>query len=116
MPRHSPYRAISDPTRRRILDLLRVRGPQRAGDIAAGFSRISRPAVSRHLRILRQAHLVREAPRGRERWYRLDPAPLREVYDSWLRQYEVFWTERLQTLKQVVEEDERKRKERHDDE
>jgi|GEM_PF-338352 len=110
MARHSPYRAISDPTRRRILDLLRERGPQRAGDIALRFPRISRPAVSKHLRVLRQARLVREIAEGRERWYRLNPEPLREVYDSWLRQYETFWTERLQTLKQLVEADERTRR------
>lgn len=110
MARHSPYRAISDPTRRRILDLLRDAGPQRAGEIAATFPRISRPAVSKHLRILRGARLVREIARGRERWYRLNPAPLREMYDNWLRQYEAFWTERLATLKQVVEADEHARR------
>jgi DNA-binding transcriptional ArsR family regulator len=115
MPRHSPYRAISDPTRRRILDLLRDAGPQRAGAIAVSFPRISRPAVSKHLRILRQARLVRETAQGRERWYRLNPEPLRELYDSWLRHYEAFWTERLATLKQIVEEDERARRTRRRD-
>lgn len=112
MPRHSPYRAVSDPTRRRILDLLRDAGPVRAGDIAARFSQISRPAVSRHLRILRRARLVREFASGRERWYRLNPEPLREMYEGWLRYYEAYWTERLQTLKRIVEEDERSRKTR----
>lgn len=111
MARHSPYRAIADPTRRRILDLLRDAGPQRAGDIASRFPRISRPAVSKHLRILRQAHLVREIPEGRQRWYRLTPEPLHEMYESWLQQYEAFWTERLQMLKRIVEEDEQKRRE-----
>lgn len=111
MARHSPYRAISDPTRRRILDLLRDAGPQRAGDIAARFPRISRPAVSKHLGILKQARLVQEASEGREHWYALNPQPLREMYEGWLRQYEAFWTERLRTLKEIVEEDERKRRE-----
>lgn len=111
MPRHSAYRAISDHTRRKILDLLRDAGPLRAGDIASHFARISRPAVSKHLRILRQARLVDEVPEGRERWYRLNPQPLREMYEGWLRHYETFWTERLETLKRVVEEDERRRKE-----
>lgn len=110
MPRHSPYRAVSDATRRRILDLLRDAGPQRAGDIAAHFLKISRPAVSKHLRILRQAELVREVQDGRERWYQLNPQPLREMYEGWLRHYETFWAERLQTLKRIVEEDERRRK------
>ncbi len=105
MARHSPYRAISDPTRRRILDLLRDAGPQRAGDIAARFPAISRPAVSK------QSRLVREIPEGRERRYQLNPEPLRKMYDSWLRHYEAFWMERLQTLKRVVEEDEKRRRE-----
>ncbi len=109
MPRHSLYRAVSDGTRRRILDLLRDGGPLRAGDIATHFPKISRPAVSKHLRILRQAHLAQELQRGRERWYRLNPQPLREMYEGWLRHYETLWTERLKTLKQVVEEDERRR-------
>jgi len=109
MLRHSPYRAVSDGTRRRILDLLRDTGPLRAGDIATHFPRISRPAVSKHLRILRRAHLAEELTRGRERWYRLNPQPLRAMYEDWLRHYETFWTERLKTLKQVVEEDERRR-------
>lgn len=111
MSRHSPYRAVSDGTRRRILDLLRDTGPLRAGDIAGHFRKISRPAVSKHLRILRRVHLVEEVQRGRERWYQLNPQPLREIYEGWLRQYEAFWTERLQRLKQIVEEDEWKRKE-----
>lgn len=109
MPKHSPYRAVSDGTRRRILDLLRDTGPLRAGDIATHFPKISRPAVSKHLRILRRARLAEELARGRERWYRLNPQPLREIYEGWLQHYETFWAERLKTLKQIVEEDERRR-------
>ncbi|MBI3976058.1 MAG: helix-turn-helix transcriptional regulator [Armatimonadetes bacterium] len=112
MPRSSPYRAVSDATRRRILDLLRDLGPQRAGDIAARFPAVSRPAVSRHLRVLRLSGLVEEAQNGRERWYRLNPAPLRQMYQEWLRHYEAFWSERLRALKRVVEEDERRRRPR----
>lgn len=106
----SAYRAVSDSTRRRILDLLRDGGPQRAGDIAARFPAISRPAVSRHLRILRQSGLVQEMPQGREHWYHLTPAPLRAMYEEWLRHYEALWSERLRVLKHLVEEDERKRR------
>lgn len=108
----SPYRAVADSTRRRILDLLRDGGPQRAGDIAARFPAISRPAVSKHLRILRRSGLVQESPEGRERWYHLNPEPLREMYEEWLRHYEAFWSERLRVLKHLVEEDERKRRSR----
>lgn len=106
----SPYRAVSDPTRRRILDLLRDGGPLRAGDIARRCPRISRPAVSKHLRILRRAQLVREAQDGREWWYHLNPGPLREMYEGWLQHYATFWSQRLHALKRVTEEDERRRK------
>lgn len=110
MAKEAAYRAVSDATRRRILDLLRDQGPMRAGDLAECFPHISRPAVSKHLRILRQAHLVRETRDGRERWYALDPQPLREIYEGWLRRYEAFWSGRLRTLKEVVESDERRRR------
>lgn len=104
------YHAVSDRTRRQILDLLRVRGPLRAGDIAERFPRISRPAVSKHMRVLRRARLVEGARAGRERWYHVNPRPLREMYEGWLRRYETLWTERLRTLKQLIEDAERGRK------
>jgi DNA-binding transcriptional ArsR family regulator len=74
-------RAIADPVRRQILVLLAA-GPRPAGAIAAEFA-VSRPAVSRHLRVLREHGLVRDEARGRERVYRLDVAPLAEL-DAWL--------------------------------
>lgn len=99
--RVSPFHAIADPTRRQILDLLR-RGPQRAGDLADRFPRISRPAVSRHLRVLRGSRLVQQERRGRELWYRLNAQPLSQV-EGWVREYEVFWQERLEKLKNSAE-------------
>lgn len=74
--------AIADPVRRRILELLRERVLLPAGEIASRFE-ISRPAVSRHLRVLREAGLVVDEIRGRERLYRLDVAPLLPL-DAWL--------------------------------
>ncbi|HEV8339494.1 MAG TPA: metalloregulator ArsR/SmtB family transcription factor [bacterium] len=109
MRKTSPYRAVADATRRKILDVLRDDGPQRAGDIAARFP-LSRPAVSRHLRVLRRSGFVEEAREGRERWYRLNPTPLHQMYQEWFRHYEFFWSERLAVLKRVVEEDERRRR------
>jgi DNA-binding transcriptional ArsR family regulator len=96
------FRAIADPTRRAILDRLRV-GRAPANDLAAGFD-ISRPAVSKHLRILREASLVRERREGRQRVYELTPAPLRDVV-SWVESYRAFWAVNLQSLKQFVEVD-----------
>src|ERR1700756_5286989 len=90
------FQALSDPTRRAVLDLLR-RGSQPAGAIAGAFP-VSRPAISKHLRLLRRAHLVHEHREGRHRVYQLNPAPLRAV-DSWLNQYRRFWTTNLANLK-----------------
>jgi DNA-binding transcriptional ArsR family regulator len=94
------FQALADPTRRAVLDLLR-RGSQPAGRIASAFP-VSRPAISKHLRMLRRAHLVREHRDGRLRVYELNPEPLRAV-DSWIEQYRVFWTTRLNNLKAFVE-------------
>ncbi len=65
---------------------------------------MSRPAVSKHLRLLRRAHLVREHREGRNRIYRLNPEPLKAV-DSWLEHYRVFWQTNLNNLKAFVEEE-----------
>ncbi|MGA7221099.1 MAG: metalloregulator ArsR/SmtB family transcription factor [Candidatus Sulfotelmatobacter sp.] len=94
------FQALADPTRRAVLDLLR-RGSQPAGEIAQAFP-VSRPAISKHLRLLRRAHLVREHREGRHRVYRLNPEPLRAV-DSWLDQYRNFWKMNLANLKNFVE-------------
>ena len=94
------FQALADPTRRAVLDLLR-RGSQPAGQIANAFP-ISRPAISKHLRLLRRAHLVREQREGRNRVYHLNPEPLKAV-DSWLDQYRVFWQANLSSLKTFVE-------------
>lgn len=94
------FQALADPTRRAVLDLLR-RGSQPAGQIASAFP-LSRPAISKHLRLLRRAHLVREHREGRHRVYQLNPEPLRAV-DSWIEQYRVFWAASLNNLKAFVE-------------
>lgn len=94
------FNALADPTRRAMLDLLR-QGSQSAGRIAAAFP-ISRPAVSKHLRLLRRAHLVQEHREGRHRFYRINAEPLKAV-DSWLGQYRVFWRTNLARLKTFIE-------------
>ncbi|HLJ24868.1 MAG TPA: metalloregulator ArsR/SmtB family transcription factor [Candidatus Acidoferrales bacterium] len=94
------FGALADPTRRAVLDLLR-RGSLPAGRIAQAFP-VSRPAISRHLRLLRRAQLVRERREGRRRLYQLNPEPLRAV-DSWLDHYRVFWQMNLTDLKNFVE-------------
>lgn len=96
----STFQALADPTRRAVLDLLR-HGSQPAGRIAGSFS-VSRPAISKHLRLLRRAHLVQQRREGRHRFYHLNPEPLKAV-DKWLESYRVFWTANLASLKLFVE-------------
>lgn len=96
----SAFHALADPTRRALLDLLR-HGNLAAGQIARTFP-VSRPAISKHLRVLRRAHLVQERRQGRHRFYRLDPGPLKAV-DSWLERYRSFWQANLTSLKSFIE-------------
>jgi DNA-binding transcriptional ArsR family regulator len=105
------FLAVSDPTRRAILDRLRA-GDAPVTQLAASFD-MTRPAVSRHLRVLREARLVRErrgGDDGRQRIYQLTPGPLRDVA-RWAEQYEVFWQDGLRRLKQHVEHGARGRRE-----
>lgn len=95
------FTAIASPVRRALLDALAA-GPMPVRDLAAGFP-ISRPAVSQHLRILKQAELVREERFGRERRYQLSPAPLREVH-TWTACYERFWGDRLSALRDLLDD------------
>ena len=98
-----PFLAVADPTRRAILDRLRV-GEAPVTQLAAAFD-MTRPAVSRHLRVLRDARLVcerRGGEDGRQRIYQLTPGPLREV-TQWAEGYNVFWRDGLSRLKRHVE-------------
>jgi DNA-binding transcriptional ArsR family regulator len=94
------FRAISDPTRRGILDRLRA-GPTAVNVLASEFDQ-SRPAISKHLRVLRQAQLVTEQRAGRERIYELQPAPLQQVA-GWIEGYRAFWQISLLALKRHLE-------------
>jgi len=103
------YHAVADPTRRAILDRLRM-GAAPVTELAAGFS-MSRPAVSRHLRVLREARLVRETRGGadaRQRVYQITPLPLRDVA-QWAQSYELFWHGGLARLKTHLEQGARRR-------
>ncbi len=96
------FLALSNPVRRRLLELL-AGGPRTAGDLAAQFA-LSRPAVAEHLQVLRRAALVRDEPAGRQRHYHLTPEPLAVVGD-WLHPFERFSRDRLRTLADILEED-----------
>ncbi len=99
-PGNAAFRAIADPTRREILGLLRS-GPQSVGEIASHF-RTSRPAISKHLRILRTAGLVATRKDGAAHICRLNAKPLKAV-STWVREYEAFWRDSLRNLKNYVE-------------
>lgn len=99
------FSALANPVRREILMQLR-RGPRGVSELARGFD-LGRPAVSEHLQVLRKARLVREEPRGRERYYHLDPRPLAEV-DAWLEAFSRYWKHRLAALEDLLDEESKK--------
>lgn len=103
---------LADPNRRAVLELLAERECS-AGELVAAFD-VSQPAVSRHLRVMREAGLVRVRGEGQRRIYRLEPAPLAEL-DLWLERYRHLWAERLDALEARLEERRRERVEEGDD-
>ncbi len=89
------FRAIADPTRRALLDLLRVR-EMNVSQLVAGFD-VSQSAISQHLRVLKDAGLVHERAVGRQNFYMLNAEPLAIAYD-WFGHYTKFWEQRLLNL------------------
>lgn len=100
------FAALADPTRRAILELLREEPGLAAGAIAARFPKVSRPAVSKHLAVLRRSHLVRVRQIGREWLYSVDARPLAEIYLEWLESFAPLMEESLRNLKLRIENDE----------
>ena len=103
------FEAIADPVRRAIMEAL-WNSPLTAGDTAALFP-ISRPAISRHLRVLREAGLVTVESTGRERIYRLSTAPLTEV-ERWTQQFQERWESRFDALETEAHRTRRERERR----
>ncbi len=95
------FELVAEPSRRRILDLLRERA-RPVGELVELLG-LSQPGVSRHLRLLREAGLVRVRPEGQRRWYELEPAPLAEL-DEWLEPYRRLWDSRLDRLERHLNE------------
>ncbi|MEM1089010.1 MAG: metalloregulator ArsR/SmtB family transcription factor [Pseudomonadota bacterium] len=107
------FAAIADPTRRAILDQMR-HGEVNAGDLAKRFP-ISRPAIARHVRILRSAGLLQQRAVAQRRYYSLKPAALAEV-DQWLAPFRLFWSARMVDIKAVAENLSDLKEEESDDE
>lgn len=103
VPESDVFGALANPARRQLLGLLLDRGPLPVQELAAHFE-MRRPSVSEHLKILKDAGLVREQKDGRQRYYRLDAEPLHEV-TRWLAPYERFWQEKLAGLHGLLDEE-----------
>jgi DNA-binding transcriptional ArsR family regulator len=95
------FELVAEPTRRRILDLLRERA-RPVGELVKLLG-LSQPGVSKHLRLLREAGLVRVRRDGQRRWYELEAKPLAEL-DDWLEPYRELWQDRLDRLERHLEE------------
>lgn len=103
MKSRDAYTAIADRTRREILELLRDRGVLSAGEIAAHFAPVSRPGISRHLRVLRECGVVTAHRAGKSLNYVLDPRPLTAVRDGWLADFGGMQMRSLQALRRRAE-------------
>ena len=100
MPDVDVFTALASPTRRKILELLGSE-PCTVNSLVERFQQ-NRPGISEHLQVLRNARLVRDERRGRERYYHIRPERLVEVYD-WLRIFERYWRKRLTALEELLD-------------
>ena len=88
------WKALSDPTRRAILDLLR-KGPKTTTEIVEAFPHLTRFGVMKHIDVLRNAHLINTREEGRQRINSLNALPIRQIYERWVSRYEDFWADKL---------------------
>jgi DNA-binding transcriptional ArsR family regulator len=98
------WKALSDPTRRAILDVLRE-GPRHTTEIVDAFPHLSRFGVMKHIDVLRDAGLIDTREEGRQRVNSLNPVPIRRIYERWVSRYQEFWADKLLRLQEDVEAD-----------
>jgi DNA-binding transcriptional ArsR family regulator len=96
------WKALSDPTRRTILDVLRDR-PRTTTEIVERFSQLSRFGVMKHLEVLRQAQLVSTRESGRQRVNSLNVVPIRQIYERWVGPFQELWSGELLGIKDMAE-------------
>jgi DNA-binding transcriptional ArsR family regulator len=96
------WKALSDPTRRRLLDALRE-GPQTTGALCARFPHLARVTVIKHLGVLEEADLIIVEARGRERWNYLNAVPIQRIYERWIGPFEAHWASALLSLRAHLE-------------
>lgn len=105
------WRALSDPTRRAILDQLRER-PQNTTALCDRFDHLSRQAIIKHLKALERAGLIWVESKGRERINHLDVSPIEAIYQRWMRPYHSYWLGHLHRLADEIERGESERAQR----
>ncbi len=98
------WKALSDPTRRAILDFLRDR-PRTTTEIVDAFPHLSRFGVMKHLDVLRQAHLVHTREEGRQRVNSLNVVPIRQIYERWVGPFQELWSGEFLRIKEIAEKD-----------
>jgi DNA-binding transcriptional ArsR family regulator len=98
------WKALSDPTRRAMLDLLRD-GPRTTTELVDAFPRLSRFGVMKHVEVLRKAGLVQTRENGRQRVNSLNGVPIRQIYERWVGPFQELWTSQLLGLKETIEEE-----------
>ncbi len=103
-PNDQVWKALADPTRREILDLLRD-GPRQTTEVVEQFPHLSRFGVMKHLDVLREAGLVNTRSEGRLRINSLNAAPLRQIIERWISKYEAYWANTLLRVKDSAEAD-----------
>ncbi|MBI2688134.1 MAG: winged helix-turn-helix transcriptional regulator [Acidobacteria bacterium] len=96
------WKALSDPTRRAILDLLRE-GPRTTTEIVESFTNLTRFGVMKHIDVLRAAGLVNTREEGRQRVNSLNAVPIRQIYERWVSRYEGSWADTLLRIKEDAE-------------
>jgi DNA-binding transcriptional ArsR family regulator len=98
------FRALADPTRRRMLDLLAEHGAMTVGELAAQFPDLVSSGISKHLMALRAAGLVNAQRHGRQQVYRIDPQAMGAALAPWLARYERYWAGALERLRDLAED------------
>ncbi|MEO8026892.1 MAG: metalloregulator ArsR/SmtB family transcription factor [Bryobacteraceae bacterium] len=99
----SVWKALSDPTRRAILDLLRER-PRTTTELVDSFTNLSRFGVMKHIDVLRNAGLIQTREEGRQRVNSLNAVPIRRIYERWVSRYEEIWSDKLLRIKEDLEQ------------
>lgn len=102
MDAHDVFKALSDPTRRKLLDLLFEKNGQTLGELCSNLD-MARQSATQHLGILEAANLVTSVRRGREKLHFINPVPIHEVYERWVRKFEVQRLSLLHDLKKELE-------------